>query len=186
MANYLATPPTHALQLTKLAASITKGATSAFGKALALERYFTTGNRFSYSLNVHLPDNTAGLVDFLTKTRRGFCQQFAFAMAILARVVGIPSRIAVGYTAGVNEENGSWKVSTADAHAWPELYFAGAGWLRFEPTPSSAAASAARPPRSSRTMRPSRCSLGRSSRCRATAGPAAQAGAHPPPGVSPS
>ncbi len=138
MANYLTTPPTHTLQLTKLAASITKGATSAFGKALALERYFTTGNRFSYSLNVHLPDNTAGLIDFLTKTRRGFCQQFAFAMAILARVVGIPSRIAVGYTAGVNEENGSWKVSTADAHAWPELYFAGAGWLRFEPTPSGA------------------------------------------------
>jgi transglutaminase-like putative cysteine protease len=138
MGNYLGTPSTHVVQLSELAARITKGTSSAFGKALALERYFTSGNRFSYSLNVHLPDNTAGLVDFLTKTKRGYCQQFAFAMAVLARLVGIPSRIAVGYTAGVNEGNGTWKVSTADAHAWPELYFAGAGWLRFEPTPSGA------------------------------------------------
>ncbi len=135
---YLTQPSTDEAQLAQLANRITKSASTPFTKAVALERYFTTGNGFRYSLNVHVPDNTAGLMEFLTKTKQGFCQQFAFAMAVLARLVGIPSRIAVGYTAGVNEENGTWKVSTADAHAWPELYFAGAGWLRFEPTPSGA------------------------------------------------
>ena len=134
--NYLGLPPSHVPQLLALAGRITKGANTPIAKAVALQRYFTDGNGFGYSLNVHVPDNTAGLVAFLTKTKRGFCQQFAFAMAVLARLVGIPSRIAVGYTAGANEENGTWKVTTADAHAWPELYFAGAGWLRFEPTPS--------------------------------------------------
>ena len=136
--DYLSPPSTHLPQLIALASQITKGASTPFEKAVALERYFTSGNGFRYSLSVHLPDSTAGLIDFLTKTKRGFCQQFAIAMAVLARLVGIPSRIAVGYTAGANEGNGTWKVTTADAHAWPELYFAGAGWLRFEPTPSGA------------------------------------------------
>ncbi len=136
--NYLSLPPTHQQQLMALASGIAKGASTPFDKALALERYFTSGNGFRYSLNVRVPDNTAGLVEFLTKTKRGFCQQFALAMAVLARLVGIPSRIAVGYTAGASEGNGTWRVTTADAHAWPELYFAGAGWLRFEPTPSGA------------------------------------------------
>src|SRR5258706_7717163 len=56
-------------------------------------------------------------------------------MAVLARLIGTPSRIAIGYTAGQQHANGTWVVTTADAHAWPELYFSGAGWLRFEPTP---------------------------------------------------
>ena len=140
--NYVSPPLTHQQQLLALANQITKGATTPFAKAVALERYFTSGNGFRYSLNVRVPDNTAGLVEFLTKTKRGFCQQFALAMAVLARLAGIPSRIAVGYTAGANEGNGTWKVTTADAHAWPELYFAGAGWLRFEPTPSGASGQA--------------------------------------------
>src|SRR5258706_1067535 len=56
-------------------------------------------------------------------------------MAVLARLIGTPSRIAIGYTAGQQHAKGTWVVTTADAHAWPELYFSGAGWLRFEPTP---------------------------------------------------
>ena len=57
-------------------------------------------------------------------------------MAVLARLAGIPSRVVVGYTQGVDIGSGTWEVRTSDAHAWPELYFNGAGWLRFEPTPS--------------------------------------------------
>ena len=57
---------------------------------------------------------------------------------MLARLAGIPSRIAVGYTGGSAGPHGSWQVTTADAHAWPELYFPGQGWLRFEPTPHGA------------------------------------------------
>jgi hypothetical protein len=75
------------------------------------------------------------LVQFLKHTRRGYCQQFAFAMAVLARLLNIPSRVVVGYTQGTYF-NGYWQVRTSDAHAWPELWFSGAGWLRFEPTPT--------------------------------------------------
>ena len=56
-------------------------------------------------------------------------------MAVLARMVGIPARVVVGYTQGSFIGNNTWQVKTSDAHAWPELYFPNAGWLRFEPTP---------------------------------------------------
>jgi transglutaminase-like putative cysteine protease len=124
-------------ELAKLAAQITKGATTPYQKALKLQSYFTSG-AFSYNLSVNLPDNIAGLTDFLFSVKAGFCQQFAFAMAALARLADIPSRVAVGYTAGSQTSKKTWKVTTADAHAWPELYFTGVGWLRFEPTPGGA------------------------------------------------
>jgi len=132
---YLPFPSPAHRQLQELATTITKNARTPIQKALALKNWFTTDGRFSYSLQANEPDTPAGLIDFLTKTRSGYCQQFAFAMAALARLVGIPSRIAVGYTAGTRQPDGTWKVTEADAHAWPELYFPGAGWLRFEPTP---------------------------------------------------
>jgi transglutaminase-like putative cysteine protease len=133
--NFLGIPSTGQQQLDALAIKITSGASTTLDKALALQSWFTSDGLFKYSLNPNVPDTTAGLIEFLTRTRRGYCQQFAVAMAMLARMVGIPSRIAVGYTAGASRANGSWTVSTADAHAWPELYFPGSGWLRFEPTP---------------------------------------------------
>ncbi len=130
--SYLSFPSGHHQELAKLARKITKHARTPIDKGAALQGYFTSGD-FKYNLNVKLPDNLAGLTSFLQK-KQGYCQQFAFAMAALARLAGIPSRIAVGYTAG-SEAHGTWKVTTADAHAWPELYIRGAGWLRFEPTP---------------------------------------------------
>lgn len=122
--------------LAALARQITQGQGSSYRRAVALQRWFTTGHRFTYSLDVGQLNSSAALIQFLTKTRRGYCQQFAFAMAVLARLVGIPSRVAVGYTPGTYLGKGRWQVKTGDAHAWPELYFQGAGWLRFEPTPA--------------------------------------------------
>ncbi|MGI9004756.1 MAG: transglutaminase TgpA family protein [Streptosporangiaceae bacterium] len=124
-------------QLTAIARQVTKGKATPFAQAVALERWFLS-SRFSYSLESSLPNTPAGLLAFLTTSRTGYCQQYAFAMAVLARLLGIPSRVVVGYTAGRQRADGSWVVTTADAHAWPELYFAGAGWLRFEPTPGGA------------------------------------------------
>jgi transglutaminase-like putative cysteine protease len=122
--------------LTTLATQITRGQTSDYGRAIALQRWFTTGGRFTYNLDVTPLSSSAGLIQFLTKTRRGYCQQFAFAMAVLARLLDIPARVAIGYTPGTYLGHGRWQVRTSDAHAWPELYFQGAGWLRFEPTPA--------------------------------------------------
>jgi transglutaminase-like putative cysteine protease len=135
--SYLSFPAGPHGELAKLAKQITSGAKTPYAKAWKLENYFQSG-KFSYSLSVTLPNGIGGLIDFLYSTHTGYCQQFAFAMAGLARLVGIPSRIAVGYTAGTNEGGGKWEVTTADAHAWPELYFSGMGWLRFEPTPGGA------------------------------------------------
>jgi transglutaminase-like putative cysteine protease len=136
--NYLYFPAGPGNKLAKLAAQITKGARTPYQKAVKLQSYFQSGN-FSYDLNVSLPNGINGLIQFLYSVRAGYCQQFAFAMAALARLVGIPARIAVGYTAGTDTGKGVWKVTTADAHAWPELYFRGMGWLRFEPTPGGLA-----------------------------------------------
>lgn len=134
-ANYLNVPAPF-LALSKLAQRITQGQTTLYGEAVALQRWFTHPGRFTYSLHVHEPDTAKALDNFLTKDRRGYCQQFAFAMAVLARLLDIPSRVAVGYTEGSSTGHDLWDVRTSDAHAWPELYFQGAGWLRFEPTPS--------------------------------------------------
>ncbi len=124
-------------KLTKLADQITEGAKTPYQKAVKLQDYFTSG-AFTYNVSQTLPNSIAGLTKFLFVTKTGMCQQFAFAMAALARLAGIPSRIAVGYTAGSRVGKGIWRVTTSDAHAWPELYFAGIGWLRFEPTPGGA------------------------------------------------
>jgi transglutaminase-like putative cysteine protease len=124
-------------RLAGIARQITSRAHGRYAQALALEDYFTESGLFTYALRGNLPTS---LVQFLTTDRIGYCQQFAFAMAVLARLTGIPSRVAVGYTAGTRAAHGLWKVTTADAHAWPELYFAGVGWIRFEPTPGGPAA----------------------------------------------
>jgi transglutaminase-like putative cysteine protease len=125
-------------KLRAIARKITAHAANPYEKAVALEDWFTKPGNFTYSLQATEHDTPAGLLKFLTKDKVGYCQQFAFAMAVLARLSGIPARVAVGYTAGTKQRNGSWAVTTADAHAWPELYFAEAGWLRFEPTPGGA------------------------------------------------
>jgi transglutaminase-like putative cysteine protease len=136
---YLGFKSPQTAQLRKIALGITHGKTTAFAKAVALEQWFHS-SRFTYSLQpAPVRGPPASLLTFLTSTRRGYCQQFAFAMAVLARLIGIPSRVAIGYTAGTERANGTWRVNTADAHAWPELYFANAGWLRFEPTPGGSA-----------------------------------------------
>ena len=135
--NYLSVPAAFK-PLSKLAQRITSGQNTFYGEAVALQRWFTQSGKFTYSLNVHQPDTAQALINFLTKTREGYCQQFAFAMAVLARLLDIPSRVAVGYTEGTSIGHDRWDVRTSDAHAWPELYFQGAGWLRFEPTPFGA------------------------------------------------
>jgi len=132
-AGYLGLPPS-AGALRPLARRITRTATTPYGRAVSLQRWFTGGN-FAYSLTASAVTDTASLENFLENTRTGYCQQFAYAMAFLARLDGIPSRVVYGFTQGTRQRDGSWLVTTHDAHAWPELYFAGYGWLRFEPTP---------------------------------------------------
>lgn len=103
-----------------------------------LQAWFRSGGDFQYSLDAPPENGSSAIADFLT-TRRGYCVQFASSMAIMARSLGIPARVAVGFLPGEQQEDGSWLITQRDAHAWPELYFEGAGWMRFEPTPSTRA-----------------------------------------------
>jgi transglutaminase-like putative cysteine protease len=112
-----------------------KDADTPFEEALAIQDYLRS-DEFRYSLNV--PALSAGgnqLRRFLTEVREGYCEQFAIAMAVMAREVGIPSRVAVGFTQGEIVDQTWTQVATHDAHAWPELWFPKAGWVPFEPTP---------------------------------------------------
>jgi TgpA N-terminal domain/Transglutaminase-like superfamily len=124
-----------ASRLLKIAEKETSGAATPLQQAYDLQQWFSASGTFSYSVQPKLTDTGGWLLRFLDNTRTGDCQQFAPAFATLARLLGIPSRVAVGYTAGTAKA-GQWQVTTADAHAWPELYFPLAGWIRFEPTPS--------------------------------------------------
>ena len=113
---------------------VTAKAVSPFEKAVAIQRFLTSAP-FIYDTSVPNSNGTKALEDFLLRNHRGFCQQYATSMAVMARLIGIPARLAVGFTRGSVQPNGSWLVTTHDAHAWPELYFNGFGWLAFEPTP---------------------------------------------------
>jgi transglutaminase-like putative cysteine protease len=131
-ASDLSYPGPNAAQLRQIARSITAGAKSRYQQAIDLQDYFTAPNRFTYALHGNLPTS---VLQFLTTDKRGYCQQFSIAMTVLSRLLDIPARIAVGYTAGTQIRRGVWQVTTADEHAWPQLWFPGAGWVRFEPTP---------------------------------------------------
>jgi transglutaminase-like putative cysteine protease len=113
-----------------------KNADTPFEQALAIQDYLR-GKEFRYNLDVPALSARGGnqLRRFLTEVREGYCEQFAIAMAMMARQEGIPSRVAVGFTSGEIVDNTWLQVTTHDAHAWPELWFPEAGWVPFEPTP---------------------------------------------------
>ena len=121
--------------LKKLAASNTAGQTTEFAKVNALATWLS-GPQFTYSLAPAQPTSARSLVNFLTKGKSGYCVHYAYAMTVLTRLLGIPARFVVGYTAGTRQKDGSYVVSTTDSHAWTEVYFPSMGWIRFEPTPA--------------------------------------------------
>ena len=112
----------------------TGGETSDYGKMLAIQEHLLKD--FEYSLDVKPSDSANALLEFLTVKKRGFCQQFAGAMAVLLRALGYPARVAVGFTQGViDPASGEYVVETRNLHSWVEVYFPGYGWIAFEPTP---------------------------------------------------
>jgi hypothetical protein len=91
---------------------------------------------FTYSQDVPARDDSFTLLDFLTRSRAGFCQQFASAMAVMLRSLEIPARVAVGFTPGTFDPDTQTRhVTTKEAHSWVEVLFPSYGWLAFEPTP---------------------------------------------------
>jgi hypothetical protein len=129
--------------VSNLAIEITRDHLSRYEKAVALQDWFREDGGFTYSLeDVPQGNGPDELVQFLTEGqngRIGYCEQFASAMAAMARSLGIPARVAVGFLTPEPTGPGTYEYSAYDMHAWPELYFTGAGWVRFEPTPADRA-----------------------------------------------
>ncbi|ONI88573.1 transglutaminase [Saccharothrix sp. ALI-22-I] len=120
-----------------LAQSIVAGQNNQFDQATALYRYFTDGTQgFDYTTETAGSNSVDALEDFLFNGKRGYCEQYASAMAIMARSLGMASRVALGFTAGY--PTGDFQsITSQDAHAWVEIYFPGYGWMTFDPTPLS-------------------------------------------------
>jgi transglutaminase-like putative cysteine protease len=115
------------------------GAETPYDRALALQTYLRNPP-FVYDDTVGPGAGADALASFLFQTRRGYCEQFAGSFAAMARAVGLPTRVAVGFTWGAQdpEEPTLYRVRGVHAHAWPEVYFHGYGWVPFEPTPGRA------------------------------------------------
>lgn len=136
---YLQLPEQLDERVPALAHSIADHEPSAYRRALAIERYLTT--QYGYTLQLPSEPPADPLADFLFRRRRGHCEYFASSMAVLLRVVGIPSRVITGFRgAQFNQLNSTYIVRASDAHSWVEAYIPGAGWTTFDPTPAGDAA----------------------------------------------
>ncbi len=116
------------------AAGLTQGAATDYDKALILQSFFRAKGEFTYDLDAAYGYGYSAMARFLEQ-RHGFCQHFAATMAMMARTLGIPARVAVGFLKPDHIDGDQWVITSDNVHAWPELYFEGVGWLEFEPTP---------------------------------------------------
>ncbi|AKZ55236.1 conserved membrane protein of unknown function [Streptomyces ambofaciens ATCC 23877] len=121
--------------VSQTARQVTAGAANPYEQAVRLQEYFAVNGGFEYDTQVKVGSGSEAIARFL-KDKQGFCVHFSFAMAAMARSLGIPARVAVGFAPGSPQADGSVSVGLRDAHAWPEVYFEGVGWTRFEPTPT--------------------------------------------------
>lgn len=134
--SYLDLPDDFPPSVADLARQITSGTTSRYAAAMALQDHLRT---FRYDLSVPNGHSDNDLERFLLYDQAGYCEQFAGSFAAMARSLEIPARVGVGFTPGLEIEPGLYSVRGEHAHAWPELYFSGIGWVPFEPTPGRGA-----------------------------------------------
>jgi protein-glutamine gamma-glutamyltransferase len=134
LARYLQLPAVLPERVRRLAERVTAGHAGTYAKAVAVERYLRSNYR--YTLDSPVPPEGRDAVDhFLFDAGTGFCEQFASAAAVMLRVVGVPARVATGYTpGGRNPFTGLYEVRASDAHAWIEVWFPRYGWYDFDPT----------------------------------------------------
>lgn len=133
---YLDLPPDFPDSVAETAREVTAGASSAYEAALTLQDWMQ--NEFDYSLEIQEGHGNNAIESFL-RNRVGYCEQFAGSYAAMLRSIDIPARVAVGFTPGSDDGTGTYSVLGRNAHAWPEVWFDGIGWVPFEPTPGRGA-----------------------------------------------
>ncbi|CAN5803758.1 hypothetical protein BH23ACT5_BH23ACT5_11620 [soil metagenome] len=144
LADYLALPDDLNPSIERLANQVTATATTAFERSLLLEAFFRDDDRFTYSTSVETGHSALDMAAWLTDDtspnyRTGYCEQFATTMAVMGRMVGLPTRAVIGFTPGepLPQADGSELivVRQRNAHAWVEVWLDNEGWVRFDPTP---------------------------------------------------
>jgi len=134
--NDLQMPGTLDPRITGLAEQITSSENNNYDKAAAIERYLRTN--FKYTLQLPRTLNRDPLATFLFERKQGHCEYFASSMAVMLRTLGIPSRVVNGFRTGeFNDLTSQYLVRASNAHSWVEAYFAGYGWISFDPTPAA-------------------------------------------------
>ncbi len=132
---YTLLPPGQAtLRIRDIARAFAASGLTPYQKVLAIQQRLK-----GWQYDIHVPPSTSddALLRFLQTTHRGYCQQFAGAMAVLLRTLGYPARVAIGFTSGVYDTRSQrYRVTLGDEHAWVEVRFPGYGWLMFDPTPT--------------------------------------------------
>ncbi len=123
--------------VTNLVSKLTDGKVTEYDKVRAIYDYFSPTSGFQYTLSTTEGDSGSAIVDFLTK-KRGFCVQYAGAMAWLVRAAGFPSRVAFGFTRGSGASGGVYTLTNYNLHAWTEVFFPNFGWVPFDATPPAA------------------------------------------------
>jgi transglutaminase-like putative cysteine protease len=140
---YLQLPPEITPRVRALAREIVRGAATDHDKAVAIERYLESS--LGYTLEMESPRGREPIDHFLFERRKGHCEYFASAMTVLLREVGVPARNVNGFLGGEwNEYDEYIAVRAGDAHSWVEVYFSGAGWVTFDPTPGATTSSLGR------------------------------------------
>ena len=146
---FLALPDSMPRVIRDTTAAVVEGITNPYSQAIAIQQYLR-GPSFVYSIDAPVDGgydgNSLDVMARFLESKSGYCVHYAGTMAVMARLAGIPSRVAVGYSPGTptgevfrgpdDERFTEYSVNSKDAHAWPELYFESVGWVRFEPTPS--------------------------------------------------
>jgi len=123
-------------RLYRQAVEIVGDARTPYAATVAIEAWLRSAGGFSYDERPPSPRGAPPLVHFVLEGKRGYCQHYAGAMALMLRYLGIPARVAAGFASGRYDSNrGVWSVTDHDAHTWVEVWFAGYGWLPFDPTP---------------------------------------------------
>jgi protein-glutamine gamma-glutamyltransferase len=124
--------------LYRQAERLATGARGPYGAVVAIETWLRETGGFSYDEQPPSSSGVPPLAYFVGEGRRGYCQHFAGSMALMLRFLGIPTRIAAGFTSG-RYRNGIWTVTDRNAHTWVEVWFPRYGWLPFDPTPGRGA-----------------------------------------------
>ncbi|MFI9786527.1 transglutaminaseTgpA domain-containing protein [Kitasatospora sp. NPDC051984] len=167
---YLGLPNNLPSVVGETAKKITQGADNPYDKAVALQQYFTKGD-FTYNTKIEPRTGPDAIAKFL-QDKEGFCVHFAATMAAMSRELGIPSRVAIGFTPGTGDASNRI-VRSSNYHAWPELYFSGLGWMRFEPTPGRGTVPLYSLPKTANSAQPSTQPSASASADQPSAGPSA-------------